>query len=88
MGRGHEFEICQLSVRVVIMSEPDLFQILVVASHGPYDRFVCLFVEFLFYLFIYFTNIFLFRYHGTLCEQNFKMLPLLQIAAEHFRNFS
>ena len=56
----------------------DFFQILVVASHGPYS-------EAMFYLFFfyYFLQIFfVFINMGPYGSENFKTLLLLQIAAE------
>ena len=70
VSSAHEFKICQLSVRVSIMSETDSFQIVVVASPGPYARFVCFFLFvclfvvcmffFLFYFFFCCCFLFLF----------------------------
>ena len=65
----------------------DFFQILVVASPGPYAEAVFLFKKKLF--FFYFLQILVFFVlvnMGTYGIQNFKTL-LLQIAAESFQTF-
>ena len=92
ISRAHEIEICPSSVRPSVCGIDylwsycmDFFQILVVASPGPYAR---TFFEFLKKkIFLIFYEYFSFSLTWDPREENFKTLLLLQIAAESSQTF-